>query len=378
MTTDEEYFEPLEPAMMVDDEDFPPVASRSELEPWSIFDLRKIQYDLTGTAVYARQAGFVQYSQDFQSPTAQDLTIRYVQNFPHVGGLGGHVWMQAITEWGAEIDLAIDPAYIFERTGCLVSPKAAHWGGGDLVPLYDIVCMAISDLAMVFSLSLVRFLTEDEVPSKVPSNYLALDHRRYCKVVITSDDKTLNRLDQKFRWYNPNFWADYQSMGRIIRIPTTVLIYPTRSLWTAEELASLEEGDLLSIQNYRTPKHGVRLRGAIRFRNHKNVKKQFEVFLEMNEEDTVLHYGSDDLSANSSDLERGPVAPMEEIELEIHAGKTTVLFNDLCTVQAGTLIELREHALPFVKLCVMGSPILEGELVTFQDQVMIQITKRLD
>jgi flagellar motor switch/type III secretory pathway protein FliN len=378
MTTDEEYFEPLEPEIMADDEVFSPAATTSQLEQWSVFDLRNIQYDQTGTAIYARQAGFVQYSQDFHSPNERDLTIRYVHNFPLAGGVAGHVWIQATTEWNAEIDLAVDPAYIFERTGCLVSPKVAHWGGAGLVPLFDIVCAAISDLAMVLSLSLVRFLKEEEVPSQVPSNYMALDHRRYCKVVLTADDQTLNRLDQKFRWYNPNFWADYQRMGRAIRIPTTVLLYPARSLWKAEELASLEEGDLLSIQNYRTPTNEVRLRGAIRFRNHKNVKKQFEVFLEMNEEDTVLHYGSDDLSANSSDLERGPVAPMEEIELEIHAGKTTVLFNDLCTVQAGTLIELREHALPFVKLCVMGSPILEGELVTFQDQVMIQITKRLD
>lgn len=359
---------------MTDDEFGEPAV---RVHSWSVLDLRKVHYDPMSTAIVARQAGLVQRSQVFPSPEDRDFSIRYTKNFPVSGGVSAHVWVQAFTEWGAEVDLAVDPAYVFERTGCLISPKLVQWGGGDLVPLFKIVAASISELAMLFNLSLERFLSEEETPAQVSSSYLALDHRRYCKVLLSADDATIVRLDHKFRMYSPSFWDDYQRMGRAIHIPSSVLIYPTRSLWTAEELASLEVGDLLAIQNYRAPGQEIRLRGGIRFRNHRNLKRQFEVFIQMNEEDTHLQFGSDDLTPDS-DQDRGPVAPLEEIELEIHAGKTTVLFNDLCTVQAGTLIELREHSLPFVKLCVMGSPILEGELVTFQDQVMIQVTKRLD
>lgn len=72
------------------------------------------------------------------------------------------------------------------------------------------------------------------------------------------------------------------------------------------------------------------------------------------------------------------MAPHEEIELEIFAGHTRILFSDLCAIQEGSLLEIREHTLPAVTLRVMGEPILQGELVHFQDQIMIQVTRRVD
>jgi|GEM_PF-4376732 len=350
-----------------------------EVKSWTVGDLRKIQYDQSTTSIYARLGGCVQQSTPFQSPTERGLSIRYTENFPMAGGLSGHVWAQAFTESGHEIDLAIDPAYIFERTGCLISPKISQWGGGSLVSVFNIVSAAVSELTMMLNLSLERFLEHHEIPAKPPTDYLALDHLRDCKVVLAGSTDDLAGIYTKFQSYSTSFWADYERMGRVIRIPANIRIYPTRSLWTANELASLEEGDLLAVQNFRTPTGNVRVRGGIYFKNHKNLKKQFEVFIQMNEEDTNLHFGSDELGIEqATPSEAASLAPLDEIELEIQAGKTTILFNDLCSVQAGTLIELRDHSLPFVKLCVMGSPILEGELVTFQDQVMIQITKRLD
>lgn len=349
------------------------------VHPWSVGDLRKIHYDQSATSIYARLGGCVQQSTPLQSPTERGLSIRYTENFPMAGGLSGHLWVQAFTESGNEIDLAIDPSYIFERTGCLISPKISQWGGGPLVSIFKIVSAAVSELTMVLNLSLERFLEHHEIPAKPPTDYLALDHLRDCKIVLGGGTKTLSDIYNKFRSYSTSFWTDYERMGRVIRIPANIRIYPTRSLWAANELASLEEGDLLAVQNFRTSQGDIRIRGGIYFKNHKNLKKQFEVFIQMNEEDTSLHFGSDELSSEQdTPTEAASLAPLDEIELEIQAGKTTILFNDLCSVQAGTLIELRDHSLPFVKLCVMGSPILEGELVTFQDQVMIQITKRLD
>lgn len=350
-------------------------------QSWPISELRKIGYDMVSTQIYSRSSSQVQYSYPFQSPTVEGLSLRYTQNFPYTGGLNTSVWLLAFTEEGNQVDLAVDPAYVYQRTGCMVSPRLVHWNAEGLVSMLDIVSSAVGELVLMLNLQIDRFLSVDEWPDQAPATYLALDHCRECKVVMATDTPTLQSLDRKIRTYSTDFWKNHQRMGCAIRIPTTILLYPTRSLWTTDELALLEAGDLLALQNFHVRDQGVRIRGGIRFKNHKNLRKQFEVFVQMNEEDTKLHFGSDEISASADRDEirnDNQVAPLEEIELEIHAGKTTVLFNDLCNVQAGTLIELREHSLPFVRLCVMGSPILEGELVNFQDQVMIQVTKRLD
>jgi len=349
--------------------------------PWLVSGLRKVGYDRVSTRILARQSQQVQYSYPFESPTVSGLSLRYTQNFPYTGGLSTSVWLLAYSEEGNQVDLAVDPAYVFQRTGCFVSPRLIHWNAEGIVPIFDIVVSAVSELALMLNLQIHRFLTAEEWPAKEPVTYLALDHRRECKVVMTADTPTLQSLDQKIRTYSSDFWRNHERMGCAISIPSVISIYPTRSLWSTQELASLGEGDLLAVQNFHVPDVGVRLRGGIRFKNHRNLKKQFEVFIQMNEEDTTLYFGSDDIGDSETQdnlIDGSPISPLEEIQLEIHAGKTTVLFNDLCNVQAGTLIELREHSLPYVKLCVMGSPILEGELVNFQDQVMIQITKRLD
>jgi flagellar motor switch/type III secretory pathway protein FliN len=350
-------------------------------QSWPISELRKIGYDMVSTQIYSRSSNQVQYSYPFESPTVEGLSLRYTQNFPYTSGLNTSLWLLAFTEDGNQIDLAVDPAYVYQRTGCMVSPRLVHWEAEGLVSMFDIVSSAVGELVLMLNLQVHRFLSLEEWPDQAPATYLALDHRRECKVVMATDALTLQSLDRKIRTYSTDYWKNHQRMGCAIRIPTTILLYPTRSLWGAHELALLEPGDLLALQNFYVRDQGIRIRGGIRFKNHKNLRKQFEVFIQMNEEDTRLYFGSDDINASAGHddtFNDNQIAPLEEIELEIHAGKTTVLFNDLCNVQAGTLIELREHSLPFVRLCVMGSPILEGELVNFQDQVMIQVTKRLD
>ena len=166
-------------------------------------------------------------------------------------------------------------------------------------------------------------------------------------------------------------------MGEKIAFAFDVTMYPRKLYWNTEEIYALELGDLLPVQMMASVEQENCIRGAIKFQNPRFGSRKYEVFFKMNDEDTKLHFGKDEFADGSSDTP-SHIAPHEEIELEIRAGKTTLLFNDLCSIQAGTLVELRDHALPFVTLSVMGSPLFEGELVHFQDQIMVQITKRLD
>ena len=97
----------------------------------------------------------------------------------------------------------------------------------------------------------------------------------------------------------------------------------------------------------------------------------------MENEQVNLEFASDGLQEAEQNALHIQSAPHEQIEMEIIAGRTTIPLSELCAVQSGTLIELGRHNLPMVTLSVNGEAVLEGELVHFKDQIMVQITKRL-
>ncbi|MCR2747251.1 FliM/FliN family flagellar motor switch protein [Limnobacter parvus] len=351
---------------------------QNEPQRWSFESLRSVRYDPTHTTVFARSCGILQRFYEYETETQSELAFRRVTGLPFKGSLGDLIWLSASNEHSADISIGVDSAYVYERTGCFVTPKLAAWGGGSVVPLFDIVCAAINEIENLLNIRVNRFMTLEELPKKSPSNYLAVDHRRVCKVFILGNPVTIGALEEQVRHYCPAFWADHETMSKVVHFEMSVYLNPVQRIWASEELGSLGLGDLVAVQNYTADSVSKSLRGFLRFRGNKFSKSKYEVFLVMNEEDTKLHYGSDDINKFEQEESDKLLAPHEQIELEIHAGRTTILFNDLCSVQAGTLIELREHALPTVTLCVMGSPILEGELVHFQDQLMVQVTRRLD
>jgi flagellar motor switch/type III secretory pathway protein FliN len=348
------------------------------VKSWSLESLRTVRYETTSSRVFAKSKSISQRIYRFQTDHNSELDIRRAIGLPYKNALSDLIWLKAFSSDNKDVRIAIDPAYIFERTGCLLTPGILAWGGQGIAPLLEIATAVVNEIQSVLDLQVEEFLDDTSIPSDVPNDYLAVDHKRTCKLILLSDRKTLDALEIQSRNYCISYWNDYESMGRKIAFELSIYIYPSKKKWTSAELADLQEGDLLSIQNFNTHSNAKSLRGSLRFKGERFTKKNYEVFIEMNDEDTKLHFGSDDLKDTSLAEEENNLAPHEQIELEIHAGKTKILFNELCSVQEGTLIELRQHALPMVTLCVMGSPILEGELVHFQDQLMVQVTKRLD
>ncbi len=347
---------------------------------WDLDSLKVVRYDQTCSRVFARSVGMIQRVYDYETETQKEVGIRRVTGIPFQGSLGELIWVRAFTEECNDIILGIDSAYIFERTGCYITPKIVEWGGEEIVPLMDIVAAAMFETESLLGVQIAGFYPTTELPTRVPSNYIAIDQRRQCKAILLTNHLTLDSIEERARHFCSNYWSDYESMSKKVRFDMSVYLNCVRKYWCSEELATLELGDLVSIQNYEAEPNSRCLRGTIRFGKNKLGKSKYEVFLIMSDESTKLYFGSDDIHDVPTEEGQRPelIAPHEQIELEIHAGKTTIFFNDLCSVQAGTLIELREHALPTVTLCVMGSPILEGELVHFQDQLMVQVTRRLD
>lgn len=357
-------------------EDF--VIEPQELSRWDPACLRTVRYEPTQTVVFARSKRMLQRSYEYETQTQDELSIRRVVGLPLKGSHSDLIWLKAMSEQSADIAVGVDSAYIFERTSCYITPKIIEWGRDDVVPMLDIVTATLNEIEDLLNLRVTGFLPAHDIPRKPPNDYLAVDHRRACKVVILSNPLTAQALEDYARHYCAHYWNLYDSMSRKVHFEMALYLYPSLMRWTSEQLANLGVGDLLSIQNLTGDTSTKTLRGFLKFRGNRLSKSKYEVFLVMTEDDTKLHFGSDELNQNDSLAYEQSLPPHEQIELEIHAGRTKILFNDLCSVQAGTLIELREHALPTVTLCVMGSPILEGELVHFQDQLMVQVTRRLD
>ena len=356
--------------------------SQDSLQSWRMDRLRNVRYEPTSSVIFAKSKSILQKIYPFETERYAELSIRRTMGLPFKGSLDDLVWVLAYSQNGDEIQIGLESAYIFELSGSLITPRIVGWGGGTTVPLLEIVSAVLNELESLLSLQVNRFLASHEVPTRAPNDYMAVDHKKVCKLIVLGTRLALDQLENHARNYCVGYWNSYESMGAQIHFELGIFIYPSKRKWSSDELADLEHGDLVAIQNFDRQESSKTLRGSLRFRGEKFVKKNYEVFIEMNEEDTRLHFGSDELSgqgdSNRMADEDNKLPPHEQIELEIHAGKTKILFNELCSVQEGTLIELREHALPMVTLCVMGSPILEGELVHFQDQLMVQVTKRLD
>nr|WP_294888074.1 FliM/FliN family flagellar motor switch protein [uncultured Limnobacter sp.] len=356
----------------------PTIASPSN-EPlaWDLTLLRKVRYEPTQSVVFARQAGRVQRMYPFEVPDYTTLTLRRVDGFPFSGSASEFVWLDALSENGSEVTIAVAIAYIHERTRCLITPQILESSIAGVVNFVEIIELVVSEMCTLLRLQ-IRGLLENQGARSIHCNsYFALDHNKYCKALILATPNVLNLIETDVQNYCSQYWRDHRDMGQRIRFKIDVCINTAKRFWGEHELKQLEVGDLVRVQEFHSEHQNKRLRGTLRLRSRTKPSQRYEVFLDMNEQDTQLMVGSGVSPEPAFHEPDTAVAPHEKIELEVYAGKTTILFNDLCSVQAGTLIELQEHALPFVTLSVMGSPILEGELVHFQDQLMIQVTKRL-
>lgn len=345
---------------------------------WDLDALRSVRYETTQTVLFARHSGMLQRMYAFGDEQAGELQIRCVKGIPCSTPMDGMVWLQAYSESSSAISIGVDSAYIYERTGSLITPQMLAWGGDGVVPLLAIAIAALNEFENFLSIQITSFLPEQEQPKQQVRNYLALDENRDTKVLVLGNALTLKALEEHVSRYCSSYLEDYDQLAGKIRFEMLIGIEPSKKIWRSEELGELAPGDLLAVQNYDYGSPVKGLRGYLRFRGNRYSRAQYEVFIMMSEEGTKLEFGSEELDQVDDGMDESLIPPHENIELEIHAGKTKILFNDLCSVQAGTLIELRDHALPLVTLCVMGSPILEGELVHFQDQLMVQVTRRID
>lgn len=356
-------------------------APKADAVPWDMHEIRKLRNLPPDVAVVHTSKSVQQrvYRFDDALSAGTELAIRRCRGLSGDLNHSELIWLNATFDDHLPLLVGIKPAYIFDRTGCLIKPDMLPNQNAALMPFIEIAKAVLNDIEAVLNLHVENFNEPGDEPESDPRDFISLDHKGTPSLLVLSDSSTLDLLEVRVRDYCTAYWDGYAWLGQRVQYEFGIYVLPRKRLWDQQEIASLEVGDLVATQCH-TPDEGSRsLQAVLRLQSDQFKKKQYEVFLQMTENETMLRFDDERLSdvEHPQDLQDGHIAAHEKIELEIYAGKTKITFNDLCAVQEGALIELQEHALPQVTLCVMGTPIFEAELVHFQDQLMLQVIKKL-
>jgi len=342
---------------------------------WDTSWLRRVKYDALKSSVISGSGQLRQVHYPMFNHQDEQVFLRRSIGLPIYSPLGHFLWFTARYEGTHDLEVAIDPSWIFSQTEGLVNARILDWSWQTHPNwIFDFIVNSLQRLLLSLNITLDQYKPNHE-PVVGINNYLAVDQESHpAFMLLIGNHVLMNSIEKHIKSYCESHWARYSMWGQRIHFSIDIYLRLRKKRWNPTERNELKCGDLLAIENvHATDTSSRRLRGYMKFSSRP--QHTFEVYLTMNANDSRIEFGRDDL--NEEPTEAATIAPHEEIEIELYAGRTKILFDELCAVQEGTLIELREHALPMVTLCINGRPFFEGELVQFQDQIMVQITRTL-
>ncbi|WP_370263586.1 FliM/FliN family flagellar motor switch protein [Limnobacter sp.] len=353
----------------------------NDLMSWSLAQLKKIKPEDVHCSIFAPSQGVIQHTYHYDNGYLAELNIRRSTGIPRLGSKLDLMWLRGVNSEGGAVFIGIDAEYVFERTGMLTSPSIVQAANNSTVPIFDILVAVVFELEPILGIQAESLLSEQEVLECLPEapihDYLALDHKRRTKLVFYAEQGVLNAMEANARDYCVAYWQSHDQFAAFIRRPIRLGFFLSKRLWDSEEYAALRQGDLLALQGFRPSPETYRLRGYLCLMNHDVLGYKYEVQFNMTDNSVEVEFTGESINDPQNNTLQLDAPPHEQIELDIIAGQTTIPLGELCAVQAGTLIELGQHNLPMVTLCVNGEAVLHGELVHFKDQIMVQITKRL-
>lgn len=353
----------------------------SDLAPWDGSKLKRLRADELHSSIFAVSHGVLQHTYHYTDGQLSELTIRRTIGVERAGSKLDLMWLRGFDSGGNAIYIGIDAEYVYERTGMLSSAAVVQYANPTTVPVFDVLVAVVFELEPILGIQAEALMNETEVLEVLPEgpliDYLALDHKRRTKAVFFGSRPALDAMEANARDYCTDYWQRQDQFAAFIRKPIGLGLYLSKRLWEAEEYQAIQIGDLLALQGLRTSPNNYRLRGYLRLMNQDVAGYKYEVQFNMSENEVDVEFSGDSINDSQQQAIHLDVPAHEQIELDVVAGQTTIPLGELCAVQTGTLIELGRSNLPMVTLCVNGEAVLEGELVHFKDQIMVQVTRRL-
>ena len=365
--------------MEVIDEKLPTL---SELKSLDFGLFRTIEREELDRTLFAPGHRLLQRVYQFHTGGALDLSLRRTKGIACTSSVGELIWLEAQTAQGEAVFLGVESEYVFERTGMLVTPALVPVANERTVPVYVIMQAVLFELEPILGFEVQRLIQRVDLPKRIQSStltdYMALDHRGQCKVLILSSPECLDQMESEARNYCPDYLERRRDWAKQIKTSIALGLHPVKRTWSAEELAELDCGDLLAIKGgWSIDGSTYCLRGYFLLRRMGPNGFKYEVQYNMNDDELNVEFKGETIEDPQDAVIAMDAPAHEQVELDIMIGHTRIPLGELCAVQSGALIELGHHSLPMVTLCVNGEAILEGELVHFKDQLMVQVSKRL-
>ena len=358
----------------------PPTMSELKSLDFGLF--RTIERENLARTLFAPSHGILQRVYQFHTGGAFDLSLRRTKGIACASSFGELIWLKAQDAQGESVFLGVESEYVFERTGMLATSALVSVANERTVPLYIIMQAVLFELEPILGFEVQKLIQREDLPKRFQSDsltdYMALDHQGRCKVLIVSSRDCLDQMDSEARNYSPDYLDRRRDWARQIKTSITLGLHPVKSMWSAQELAELDCVDLLAIKGgWSNDESPYCLRGYFLLRNKGPNGFKYEVQYNMSDDELNVEFKGETIEDPQDSVIEIDVPAHEQVELDVMIGHTSIPLGELCSVQSGTLIELGCHSLPMVTLCVNGEAILEGELVHFKDQLMVQVSKRL-
>lgn len=364
--------------MEVSDEN---LAHLDEVTLFDVGSLKTVHHAPVSQSVYAPSHGIVQHVYNFNRGYLAELSLRRTTGVPRLGSVHDLIWLQGGSADGENVYIGVESEYVFERTGMLVTPALVAENCPEIIPARVVMEAVLYELEPILGFEVQCLIQREDLPDflalKPLRDYIALDHKNRFKMLIASNKQCLDQMEAEARNYCFDFLTRQRDFSERIRTSISLGIYPVKRGWYPLDLNGLDVGDLVALSGGPLANRGYCLQGFLRLRRVGQQGFKYGVQYNMNDEEVSLEFTGesiDDYQQTKIDM---AVPPHEQVELEVVVGHTSIPLAELCAVQSGTLIELGQHSLPLVTLCVNGETILEGELVHFKDQLMVQITKRV-
>jgi flagellar motor switch/type III secretory pathway protein FliN len=360
-----------------------------ETVPFSARDLREISS--IPPAIVFIGAKHWQRQQAYQIELPEKKTFVRRQGLQTTLPAGEYFFLEVQDEHGGNLTVAVRPDLVWELSGYWFNVELVEWSIENDDEILNILYYALSTVSDYFGWSVRGLLANKSLENQyIDDGLYLLKRNTHTQIAAYAESPVLDQCEFRIRQYSTEYRKNCLWLGRKISFRLDAYMESVKSVFELNEIIGLEIGDLIPLKQIWLQQGVVQIAARAVCQSMQGKVWARKIFLRIDNEDARMEFEDDDweqennsghqpanLSVNNADGfkmgDRGPDA----VELDILVGSTTISFNELCNIQEGSLIEISRSLLPIVKMNVAGETVLEGELVRLDQQLMVQVTKKV-
>lgn len=275
---------------------------------------------------------------------------------------------------------ALDPEFIWDFSGFWFDSESFYWAHEVGSDLCDVLFNAFHEMCEFFGWSFRRILPKESYSTQAVSDSLQITYANGKTVMsVIADEQVLDHSEFMLRRFSVDYHKSCLWLGTKISFPVYVYLEPAKLKWKIDDLLQINVGDLLALIQIWDGDNCVKLSSFAKCHSSAGVVWSQPIYVNIEMKGVQMEFQDEDWDVSESDIEEikiGEHGP-DIVNLDVYVGSTSVSFNELCDLQEGSLIEINNNSLPIVTLKVANESIFEGELVRLNDQLMVQVTKKI-